>query len=94
MKEYNIEDYLNPELSKEIIEELVKENIRLELKENAELKETIDRLLKIQYGISANATKLEETLNAIKEIAENAPAIDTELSQRILEVIKESEVGE
>ena len=38
-----------------------------------------------------NCIKYKQTLNAIKEIAETAPALDTELSQRILEVIKESE---
>lgn len=31
-EEYNIKDYLNPELSKEIIEELVKENAELKAK--------------------------------------------------------------
>ena len=51
-----------------------------------------NRQLEILDYFCRGYVRQEEALKKIKEIAETAPAIETELSQRILEVIKESEV--
>lgn len=158
MKEYNIEDYLNPELSKEIIEELVKENAELKKQieaqkglitvggkkryeylqqieeleqENAELKEKVKSLEEIadnlqqrnhnlteelektneeaEYFINGdycdekcetakNELKYKQTLNAIKEIAEeyltDCQGFKCEAMEEIIQKITKAEVGE
>ena len=57
--------------------------------ENKQLKETCDGLLKIQYALAEESNKYCKALEEIREIAEEAPHIDSELSMRILEVVNE-----
>lgn len=124
MKEYNIKDYLNPELSKEIIEELVKENAELKrykflfekakefkektdkwaekcLKENEDLKDTIKRFVcQAECYKHKEADKYKQTLNAIKEIAEQMlnknefVYMSYENVRQIIRLITKAEVGE
>ena len=66
MKEYNIADYLNPKLSKEIIEELVKENAELKA-ENEIARQAAKDFCKINEAYM----KYEDCLKEIKKITEN-----------------------
>lgn len=76
-----------------IIKEAIEYRKQLE-KENAELKAENKELAHYLACMTEQRNRANTCLQEIKKIAEDAPAIDTELSLRILEVITKSESEE